>query len=93
MAKNVKKLSLANKLAKKGDVITPTEIISKQNPVGNLKVSGNQYVFYPLFILFLIIKGYRGSGESIVLYVFILLAHSNSKAAKFKWRASKDYKY
>ncbi|XP_070133485.1 endonuclease III-like protein 1 isoform X2 [Drosophila bipectinata] len=35
MAKNVKKLSLANKLAKKGDVITPTKIIIRQNSAHN----------------------------------------------------------
>ncbi|XP_017022565.1 endonuclease III-like protein 1 [Drosophila kikkawai] len=37
MAKNVKKLSLANKLAKKGDVIKPTEIIGRHNRADNVR--------------------------------------------------------
>ncbi|XP_041674226.1 endonuclease III-like protein 1 [Drosophila eugracilis] len=37
MAKNVKKLTLANKLAKRGEVIKPTEIISRQNRADNVR--------------------------------------------------------
>ncbi|KAH8266329.1 hypothetical protein KR038_000150 [Drosophila bunnanda] len=39
MARNVKKLTLANKLAKRGDVIKPTEIIGRQNRADNVRVS------------------------------------------------------
>jgi len=39
MAKNVKKLTLAKKLAKRGDVIKPTEIISRPNRADNVRVS------------------------------------------------------
>ncbi|KAI8042194.1 hypothetical protein M5D96_003496 [Drosophila gunungcola] len=37
MAKNVKKLTLANKLVKRGDIIQPTEIISRQSRTDNLR--------------------------------------------------------
>ncbi|XP_017043665.2 endonuclease III-like protein 1 isoform X1 [Drosophila ficusphila] len=37
MAKNIKKTTLANKLAKKGDVIKPTTIISKQARTDNVR--------------------------------------------------------
>jgi len=41
MAKNVKKLTLANKLAKRGDLIKPTEIKSRPNRADNVRVGGN----------------------------------------------------
>ncbi|XP_017120705.2 endonuclease III-like protein 1 [Drosophila elegans] len=37
MAKNVKKLTLASKLVKRGDIIEPTEIISRQSRTDNLR--------------------------------------------------------
>ncbi|KAH8413401.1 hypothetical protein KR009_010873 [Drosophila setifemur] len=37
MAKNLKKLSLANKLAKRGEVITPTKIISRPTRADNVR--------------------------------------------------------
>ncbi|EDV54485.1 endonuclease III-like protein 1 [Drosophila erecta] len=37
MAKNVKKLTLVNKLAKRGDLIKPTEMIMRQNRADNVR--------------------------------------------------------
>ncbi|KAH8366460.1 hypothetical protein KR084_009618 [Drosophila pseudotakahashii] len=54
MAKNVKKLTLANKLAKRGEVIQPTEIISRQNRADNVRDiedlvgSSNSIYFSPI---------------------------------------------
>ncbi|KAH8334609.1 hypothetical protein KR059_012207 [Drosophila kikkawai] len=71
MARHVKKLSLANKLAKKGDVIKPTEIIGRQNRADNVRVSckiDSKWLIVNTFTTFKDIEdlvGTSGSSNSI----------------------------
>ncbi|KAH8393210.1 hypothetical protein KR200_004527 [Drosophila serrata] len=86
MARNVKKLSLANKLAKRGDVIKPTEIIGRQNRADNVRVSCKiftQLLLVNTFITFKDIEDLVGtSGSSNSIYFSPLQTRKQRETVK-----------